>query len=66
MFDADGGGSITHAELRQKMLSSGTDITCEEIDEIIKEADKDGDGEINLIGKLLRLLVTRLKNSSGV
>ena len=52
MFDADGGGSITHDEFRTKMLNSGLEINVHEIDEIINEVDSNHDGVINLRGML--------------
>jgi len=48
MFDADGGGSITHEEFRTKMLNSGIEIGQHEVDEIINEVDSNHDGVINL------------------
>lgn len=50
MFDTDGSGSITHDEFRVQIQSVRADITPEEVDEIIAEADINGDGEIDLIG----------------
>lgn len=59
MFDKDGNGYISAAELRhvflfialvftlQVMTNLGEKLTDEEVDEMIKEADVDGDGQIN-------------------
>jgi calmodulin len=47
VFDSDGSGTITSKELRQIMNSLGEKLTQEEVDEMINEADTDGDGEIN-------------------
>ena len=47
MFDKDGNGLISPAEIRQAMTSLGEKLTDEEVDELIKEADIDGDGHIN-------------------
>mmetsp|Transcript_1314 Transcript_1314/g.2033 ORF Transcript_1314/g.2033 Transcript_1314/m.2033 type:complete len:149 (+) Transcript_1314:117-563(+) len=47
VFDTDGNGSITADELRQIFMNLGEKLTDEEITDMIKEADMDGDGEIN-------------------
>eukprot|EP00536_Pseudo-nitzschia_multiseries_P002086 jgi/Psemu1/235350/estExt_Genewise1.C_280011 len=47
VFDTDGNGSITAEELRQIFINLGEKLTDEEISDMINEADKDGDGEIN-------------------
>ncbi|CAG8568768.1 17668_t:CDS:2, partial [Racocetra fulgida] len=47
VFDKDGNGLISAAELKTVMSSIGEKLTDEEIDEMIHEADVDGDGQIN-------------------
>ena len=47
VFDQDGNGFITPSELRQVMANLGEALTDEEIDQMIKEADMDGDGQVN-------------------
>lgn len=47
VFDKDGNGLISSNELRQVMTSLGDRLTDEEADEMIREADVDGDGYIN-------------------
>ncbi|KAK3174851.1 hypothetical protein OEA41_002097 [Lepraria neglecta] len=47
VFDKDGSGTIDTAELRHLMKSIGEDLTDEQIEEMIREADKDGDGCID-------------------
>ena len=46
-FDHDGSGLISAAELRHVMTNLGEKLTDEEVDEMIREADVDGDGHIN-------------------
>jgi len=48
LFDIDGDGVITAAELKTVMHALGSDLTNEEIDLLIREADYDGDGTISL------------------
>jgi Ca2+-binding EF-hand superfamily protein len=47
VFDKDGSGTISADELRQVMKSLGENLTDEEIDEMIREADKDRNGTID-------------------
>ena len=47
VFDKDGNGTISADELRHLMKSIGEELTDQDIDEMIKEADKDGDGNID-------------------
>merc|ERR1712050_66055 len=47
VFDKDGNGFISAAELRYIMTNLGEKLTDEEVDEMIREADIDGDAEIN-------------------
>ena len=47
VFDRDGNGFITSHELRNVMNSLGENLTPEEIEEMIKEADLDNDGQID-------------------
>ncbi|KAH7721418.1 hypothetical protein AAVH_11033 [Aphelenchoides avenae] len=48
MFDADGSGAIGSEELKQAMMSiCGQQTTDGEIDDLIREVDEDGNGEID-------------------
>merc|ERR1712187_1057217 len=47
VFDRDGNGFISAAELRHVMTNLGEKLTDEEVDEMIREADVDGDGQVS-------------------
>ena len=47
VFDKDCNGFISAAELRQALANFGQKLSEEEVDEIIKEVDFDGDGQID-------------------
>ncbi|KAH7445583.1 hypothetical protein KP509_01G015900 [Ceratopteris richardii] len=47
VFDKDQNGYISAAELRSVMANLGEKLTDEEVDEMIREADIDGDGQVN-------------------
>ena len=47
VFDKDGNGYISAAELCHVMTNLGEKLTDEEVDEMIREADIDGDGQVN-------------------
>ena len=49
VFDRDNNGFISAAELRHVMTSIGEKLTDDEVDEMIREADQDGDGRIDCI-----------------
>ena len=47
VFDKDGNGTLSTKELRHIMTTIGDKLTDEEVDQMIEEADIDGDGVIN-------------------
>jgi calmodulin len=47
VFDKNGDGFIESSELRQVMQSLGEKLTEEEVEDMIREADADGDGRVN-------------------
>lgn len=55
VFDKDGNGFISAAELRHVMTNLGEKLTDEEVDEMIREADIDGDGQVNYEGEVAAL-----------
>ena len=44
---------ISAAELRHVMTNLGEKLTEEEVDEMIREADIDGDGQVNYDGRFV-------------
>ncbi|KAK7268941.1 hypothetical protein RIF29_21651 [Crotalaria pallida] len=47
VFDKDQNGYISASELRDVMIKLGDIVTHKEVEEMINEADLDGDGQIN-------------------
>ena len=47
IFDKDGNGFITVAEMREAMKNLAEKFTDEEVDGLIAQADTDGDGQVN-------------------
>ncbi len=47
LFDDDETGKITFKNLKRACKELGENLTDEELQEMIDEADRDGDGEIN-------------------
>lgn len=48
IFDVDGNGFISARDLRQAMTKLGERLSNEEVDEMIREANFDHEGEINI------------------
>ena len=55
-FDRDGSGFITADELRHVMTNLGEKLTDEEVNEMIREADLNGDGQINYQGNYRQVI----------
>ena len=55
LFDRDGNGYISPAELKQVMNNLGERLTEAEVDLMIREVDANGDGQVNYEGKILSL-----------
>lgn len=47
VFDRDNSGTISTEELRDVLKSVGEDLTDLEVDEMMRQADTDGDGTID-------------------
>ena len=47
VYDRDGSGFISASELRHVMADSGVRLSVKELDNMLREADIDGDGQIN-------------------
>jgi hypothetical protein len=47
LFDDDSSGTITFKDLKRVAKELGENLTDEELQEMIDEADRDGDGEVN-------------------
>ena len=52
VFDVDGSGMINAEELRTTMNTLGNTLSKEEVNQMIRTADQDGDGQINYQGEL--------------
>lgn len=52
IFDRSGNGFITAKELKHGMVYMGERLSDEEVEEMMREADNDGDGRISFEGKI--------------
>ena len=48
IFDKNGEGFISRDEMQKLMVTFGEDLSDAEVNELIKEADKDGDSRVTL------------------
>jgi Ca2+-binding EF-hand superfamily protein len=46
VFDRDGSGTVNREELRHIMIALGDMVSVEELDVMLRDADVNGDGEI--------------------
>ena len=46
MFDKDGSGTISQDEIKEVLGFNGSGLSQKQIEDIIKEVDENGDGEI--------------------
>merc|ERR1712007_351677 len=58
VFDKDGNGFISAAELRHVMTNLGEKLSDQEVEEMIREADTDGDGQINY-DEFVRMMMSK-------
>ncbi|EAW89094.1 hCG1642349, isoform CRA_a, partial [Homo sapiens] len=56
VFDKDGNGYISAAELCHVMTNPGEKLTDDKVDEMIREAGIDGDGQDLLFGEQVEIL----------
>jgi calmodulin len=56
VFDKDGNGFISASELRRIMTNLGEKLSDAEVDEMIREADSTGDGQIDYDEFVLKLM----------
>lgn len=55
VFDKDNDGLISSSELRHVMTNLGERLSEADVDDMIKDADMDGDGMINYNGEVASL-----------
>lgn len=56
VFDKDNDGLISSSELRHVMMNLGERLSEADVDDMIKDADMDGDGMINYNGEIFSTL----------
>lgn len=65
MFDKNGDGLISSSELRHVMTSLGDKLSDDEVDDMLKEADLDGDGMVNYVEFVAILTAKNWKELPG-
>ena len=58
VFDVDGDGFITADELRTVMKKLGENLSAAEVDEMIRTADSDGDGQVDYV-EFIKMMTAR-------
>merc|ERR1712172_68812 len=58
VFDRDKNGAASAADLQQVMTSFGEKLTLEEVAEMVREVDGDGDGRVNF-DEFVKLALTK-------
>ncbi|XP_076321606.1 uncharacterized protein LOC143231022 isoform X2 [Tachypleus tridentatus] len=67
VFDRDGDGYISSAELSHVMINLGEKLTEDDVEDMIKEADVDGDGRVNYeVAFLSNLLLVKASFSLDI
>ena len=61
VFDKDGNGFISAAELRHVMTNLGAKLTDDDVDEIIRKVDTNGDGQVNYQEFVTMMTSSKLK-----
>ena len=67
LFDSDGDGSVTAKELKHVMDTLfNTNITNEELEEMVKDVDTNGDGVVSFdeFADKIHTVITKLKDTT--
>ena len=51
VFDRQGNGMVFVSDLKHSLTTLGERLTDEELDELVRECDQDGEGQVNFDGK---------------
>lgn len=63
-FDADGGGQIDSSELKAVLEAMGKYKTADEIEQMLRKADTDGDGTVNF-SEFVALMGRRIQSDGA-
>ena len=61
IFDIDGNGFISPDEIKKTMEHLGEKLTDDEVNDMVKAADKNGDGKIDIHGKFALFVLIMLQ-----